>query len=233
MLARPEGRQVRLVPDLEEPLPHFVEAVTVDPMLHELADEHRPLRGIARRRDVGAVMKDDLLAGRQRSRHEAQLDERLHADREQVVENLVGIEERIEQLAALIDQRAHVVRKDAVKPHMLHSEFGMRALELPLPVRTQTKRCVPAADRMLPEMRKWCSGTVKIADECRCHVDQSWSCRAAPDVDARVPPAVLVTDKICKGCPEGHYKKVTTGTKSARRDFRQGRSALLPLAPDL
>ena len=104
--------------------------------------------------------------------HEAQLDERLHADRKQKVEDLVCIEERIEKGVAFADQRAHVVAQQAVKAHMAESKLVVRAPHLRLPVRPQRQRRMAAADGMFPEMRQARSRTGEVATEIRRH-DQS------------------------------------------------------------
>lgn len=55
------------------------------------------------------VTKHRRIAGGQRDRHKRQLGERLHTDRQQIVEDAVEVEERIEQLFVLTDQCPHVV----------------------------------------------------------------------------------------------------------------------------
>ncbi len=134
LFAAAERRQVRFVPDLEEPGSNFLQAIAVHPVLHQLSDQDRPLPVVFGSRDVGVVMKNRLIARGQYCRHEAQLDERFHADGQQEIENLVGVEERIEQGVALTDERSHVVAQDAVEPHMFHAEFVMRLFHLRLPI---------------------------------------------------------------------------------------------------
>jgi hypothetical protein len=102
--AAAERFHVGFVPDFEEPLAHFLQAVAVDPMGCKFGDQRRPLVIILRRADVGAVVENDLAAGRQHGRHEAQFDERRLVDREQEIEDMVGIEERVERLVVLVDE---------------------------------------------------------------------------------------------------------------------------------
>ena len=140
-------------------------------MAHQFADQHRPLRVVSRRRDVGAVVENRLVAGCQRGRHEAQFDERPHADRQQKVEDLIGIEERIEELLALADQRAHVVRQDAMEAHVLHAEVVVRSFQLCSPVGAQAQGCVAAPDRVLPKMRQRRRSSKQVAVELCGHDD--------------------------------------------------------------
>ena len=99
-------------------------------------------------------MKNGLIARGQDGRHEAQFDKGLHADRKQKIENLVGVEKRVEKRVALANQRTHVVAQNAVKANMLHAKLVMRLLQLRLPIGAQGERGVAAADRMFPEMWK-------------------------------------------------------------------------------
>src|SRR5665213_3816022 len=83
--ACPERFEIGFIPHLEKPHADFVDAVTLDPMPYQLADELGPLGVILGRRHISAVMEYGLAAGRERRGHEAQLDERLHPDREKAV----------------------------------------------------------------------------------------------------------------------------------------------------
>src|SRR5476651_699801 len=87
LFAATESVEIRLIPDFKEPLANFDQAIALDPVGDQLADQHRPLRVVLRRSDIGTIMENRLIAGRQDAGHEAQLDERLHADRKQKVED--------------------------------------------------------------------------------------------------------------------------------------------------
>ena len=169
LLAAAERGQIGFVPDFKKPLPHFVDAVPADPVAHQFADQHRPLRVVLRRRDIGAVVEYRLVAGCERGRHEAQFDERPHADRQQKIEDLIGIGERIEEFRALADQRAHVVRQDAMEAHVLHAEVVVRPCQLCAPVGAQAQGRMAAPDRVLPEMRQRRRWPKQAAVEARAH----------------------------------------------------------------
>ena len=160
-----EGVQIRLVPDLEEPLPHLRQAVTLNPMRDELADQQRPVRIVFRRADVGAVVEHRLVPRRQGAGHEAQFDKRPHADRQQKIKNLIGVEERIEQRLAFGGQGAHVIAQQAVKAHMAKAQFMVRAPHLRLPVGAQCDGRVVAADGMFPKVRQRRGRRGKVALE--------------------------------------------------------------------
>lgn len=138
-------------------------------MADQLVDQHRPLREVPGRTHIGAIVKDRLVAGRQRRRHEAQLNERLHANGQQEIKNLVGIEKGIEQLVALVDQRAHVIAENAVKTHVFHAEFVVRTPQLGLPIGAKRQRGVTAADGMFPEVRQRLASSVHTAAENCSH----------------------------------------------------------------
>src|SRR5581483_7728080 len=75
--------EVGFVPDLEIPLRNLVYAVALNQVFCELRDQVIPFRVILRRRDVRVVPEGlQVLAGGQLVRHEAELDERLHAGRQ-------------------------------------------------------------------------------------------------------------------------------------------------------
>src|SRR6185437_11809658 len=86
LLTAAEGGEIGLVPDFEEPLADFGQAVALDPMRDKLADQHRPARVILGWRDVCAIVEYGLGARRQCRRHETELDEWPHADRKQKIE---------------------------------------------------------------------------------------------------------------------------------------------------
>ena len=92
----PERLQIRLVPHLEKPLAHLADAVALLPVLGQRADERGPLRVVLRRRDIATVVKHRRRTRGERGRHEAQLDERPHSDREQKIPDAIRIHEGME-----------------------------------------------------------------------------------------------------------------------------------------
>jgi hypothetical protein len=67
--------------------------------------------------------------------------------------DLIGVEERVEQLVALVHESSHVIAEDVVEADMAKAKLLMALPQLPLPVRAQGQGGVPAPNRMLPEMR--------------------------------------------------------------------------------
>ena len=61
-------------------------------MRDERVDQGRPLFVILGRRHVAAVMEDGLGSGRERRGHETQFDEWSHANRQEKVDDLIGVE---------------------------------------------------------------------------------------------------------------------------------------------
>jgi hypothetical protein len=59
----------------------------------------------------------------------------MHADRNQKIEDLIGVEEGIYKLATLANKGTYTVGEQAVKAHAFEAEFFMATLELPLPIR--------------------------------------------------------------------------------------------------
>ena len=105
----PERFEVGFVPDLEEPLAHFAHAIPVDPVRHETRDECRPLPVVARRRHIPTVLEDGRLARRQGLRHEAELHERLHTNREQEVTDPVRVQEGVKKPSLVPDKRTDII----------------------------------------------------------------------------------------------------------------------------
>ena len=97
-------------------------------------------------------MEDGLVAGRQGRWHEAQLNERLHPDRKKEVADLIGVEERVEQLVLLVHERAHFIAQQPVKAGVAKAEQGAALAQLLLPVSAQRQGSVAAADGVLPEV---------------------------------------------------------------------------------
>lgn len=95
------------------------------------------------------------------------LDERPHVDREQKVEDLIGVEERLHERVAFADQRAHVVGKQAMKPDVQEAQLAPAAGQLALPVGPQAERGVAATDRVLPHVEQRVSLGVERAREAR------------------------------------------------------------------
>ncbi len=148
----PEVMEVGLVPALEEPLAHLARAVAVDPVADELLDQRPPLPVVPGRRDVSLVAEYGVAARGERLGHEGELDEGPHSVGEQEVHVAVGVEELIEELLVLADQRPHQVREDAVEAHVAEAELPVAAGQLGLPVGAQRQWRVAAAHRVLPEM---------------------------------------------------------------------------------
>ena len=123
--ASPERRQIRFVPHLEKPGTDFVDSVSLDPVGYEPGDKLRPLRIVFGWRHIRAVMENCFATGRQRRGHEAQLDKRLHPDRQQEIANLVRVEEREKQVILLVHESSHVVAQDVVETHMAKTELLM------------------------------------------------------------------------------------------------------------
>ena len=92
-------------------------------MRDETAYQIRPLPVVPRWRDIGLVMKNSLLSRSDRAGHKAQLDEWLHADRQQEVEYLIDVKERIEELVVVADESAHLVGKQSVEAHVLKAKL--------------------------------------------------------------------------------------------------------------
>ena len=150
----PEVMQVWLVPHFKEQSPHFFDPVTFNPVLRQLANERRPFRVVLRRRHVAAIAKDGFAARGQGSRHQTQFDKGLHADGQEEVPDLVGIEERIEGIFLVGDERPHVVGEQAMKAQVAKAQLVVATPQLRLAVRAQCHRRMVATDGVLPKVRK-------------------------------------------------------------------------------
>ena len=131
---RPERREVGFVPDFEEPLAHLGDAVALDPVDDQLADEHRPGVVVLGWGDIPPVVENGLVTRGQHLGHEAQLNEGSHPDRQQEIPDAVRIEEGVERLLLVTDQRAHIVREESVEANMSEAELLVAAAELLLPI---------------------------------------------------------------------------------------------------
>src|SRR5690606_8007109 len=151
--------------DLEEPAPHLGRAVPLDPVPREALDELAPRGEVFRRGDVAPVVEDRLVPRRQRRRHHAELDERAHPDLEEKIRDLVGVEERVDGLAGVLDARAEVIVEEAVEADVPDAELVAAAAELGLPVRAERERGVAAPDGVIPDVRERRPGLAEVAVE--------------------------------------------------------------------
>src|SRR6185437_15805695 len=103
---------------------------------------------------VAAIGEDGIVAGGQRSRHEAQLHEGPHADRQQEIHDAVGIKERVEELIAMAYQCADIVAEQTVKANVLKAQFVVTAAKLLLPVSAKGNWSMTTADGVFPDMRQ-------------------------------------------------------------------------------
>jgi len=110
-------------------------------------------------------VEDGRGSGRERGRHEAQFDERPHANRQEEIDDLIGVEERVQELVVVFDDRSDIVRQQPVKPHVAKSQFSVAAAQLLLPVGSERDRRVAAADGVLPAVQKLRSWLRQIARE--------------------------------------------------------------------
>ena len=136
-------------------------------MRDKLLNERAPGVVVSGRRDIGTVMKDRLLAGSQHARHEAEFDERLHADRQKKVPDAIGIVKGIEMSPLVANDRAQVIAEKPVEADVAKAKLLVTAAQLLLPIRPQGERRVTASDTLLPEMRKWLSRCLPIALKAR------------------------------------------------------------------
>ncbi|GAB7545817.1 hypothetical protein CS8_055000 [Cupriavidus sp. 8B] len=70
LVAGPELSQIGFVPDFEQPLGDFGDAIARDPMAYQFMDQQAPLPIIRWRGYVGTIVKYGSRARRQRRRHE-------------------------------------------------------------------------------------------------------------------------------------------------------------------
>jgi hypothetical protein len=127
-------------------------------------------------------MEDGLRSGREGCGHKTQFDERPHANRQEEVDDLVGVEEGVQQLVSVCDDRPDIIRQQPVKAHVTKSQLGLATSKLLLPVGSERDRCVATADGVLPAVQKLSPLLRKIAPEIhRCH---GLSAPSAPKVRA-------------------------------------------------
>ena len=119
-----ERVQVRLVPDLEVPAPHFLDPVALDPVAHRAADQFGPLGVVLGRRAVALPPEDRALFARQIAGAEAELDERADADLQQPVEERVHVLEVVDRLPRLLAVDEHVVVEQAVEADVAEAALG-------------------------------------------------------------------------------------------------------------
>ncbi len=148
---------VGLVPDLEVPLGDFVDAVAVDHVLGEGADEGVPVIPAARRGDVGVVPEDVegvRVEGHLRG-HEAELDKRADALGEHAVVDFVGLGEVVDGVAVLVaGEDSDVVVEDAVEADPAEIGDGFDGAEVAAPGLAEGEDGVAGAEHLLPEMRE-------------------------------------------------------------------------------
>src|SRR6185437_5740278 len=148
--AGPEAIQIRLVPDLEAPALHLRPAETRFEVADEGADQGRPFTVVLWRRAVRGVVEDRLASAREGSRHEADLDEGLHAGAQDRLIDGVDFREIVDGSA--VDLPVDVrVSEDAVKAHVLKADFPVDHAKLRLVWGAQHERAVVRADTILPE----------------------------------------------------------------------------------
>ena len=129
-------------------------AISIYPVSHEALDECRPLPVVARWCHIATVLEDRRPARCQGLGHEAELDERLHPNRQQEVEDAVGVQERVEQPSSSPDERAHIIGKQAVEPYVSEAQRFVTLPELGLPIRPKRQRGMTTAHGVLPAMRQ-------------------------------------------------------------------------------
>jgi hypothetical protein len=98
-------------------------------------------------------MEDGLGSGRERGWHETELDERPHANREEEVDDLIGVEKGRQQPAVVRDKGDDVIGQQSVKPHVAKSQFRVAAAKLLLPVCSECGWRMAAPEGVLPAMR--------------------------------------------------------------------------------
>ena len=154
-LARPEV-DVGLVPDLEVPLPDLIDAVTLDEMPRERADQLCPLLVRLRRvrqRLVPERMR--LLRGGQRRRHEAQLDERPHAVGQHAVVDLIHVRPVVDRLPFLgLAVDAVLVVEDVVEADVAEIGDRLGRAQVLAPALAHREVRPPGAEDLLPEVRE-------------------------------------------------------------------------------
>jgi len=102
---------------------------------------------------VAAPLENRLATRSQHFRHEAEFNEGFHADQQQEVADTVRVEKRVQRLAVVLDQRAQIVREQAVEADVSEAKLVVTTMKLRLPIRAEGKDRVTAADGVLPGMR--------------------------------------------------------------------------------
>ena len=110
-------------------------------------------------------MEDGLGSGRERCGHETQFDERPHANRQEEVDDLIGVEKRVQERVVVFDDRSDIIRQQPVKAHVAKSQFGPAAAKLLLPVGSERDRRMATADGVLPAVQKLSPLLREIAPE--------------------------------------------------------------------
>jgi hypothetical protein len=90
---------------------------------HEPVDQGRPLTVILGGRHVAAITENGLRSGRERCRHETHFDERPHANRQEEVDDLIGVEKGVQELVVVFDDRSDIVRQQPVKAYVAKSQL--------------------------------------------------------------------------------------------------------------
>jgi hypothetical protein len=67
-------------------------------------------------------------------------------DRQQEVDDLIGVEKRVHELVVVSDDRADVIRQQPMKPNVADSQFGMTPAKVSLPVGSERDRRMATAD---------------------------------------------------------------------------------------
>jgi len=167
------GHEVRLVPHLERPLPHLVDAVPLDPVPHGGVDQRDPLAHLLGRAAVRLPPEQRLGLGGELARHEPELHERAGARVEDRVEHLVDIRERVDRLgqrlvraeAAAVVRAVdeHVVVEQAVEAHVPGAQHLDGLAEVRLPVRPQRLVRAASADALVPDvMQRHLGGCLSV-----------------------------------------------------------------------
>ena len=163
-LAGPEA-DVRLVPHLEVPAGYLVDAVTRDQVAGEGGDHRVPLGVVLRRRAVGVIpeLLQLVRVGGQCRRHEAQLDEGLHAVLEQAVVDLVDVGEVVADRAVRVAvHHAHVVVEDAVEADVAEAGSLAHGVQVLAVIVAQRQRGAAGAEHGFPEVRERRAGGLRV-----------------------------------------------------------------------
>jgi len=146
--AGPETTEVRLVPHLEVPAAQFVFAVTFAPVPNQRVDEAVPFLVVRGWRDVGPIEKDRLIAARESTRHEAELDHRPQANlQERVIDAVHQLPVVNDLPLAVTTHRLHLIGEDAMAAQVTEPALTDGAAKLLLKVGAQDRPGVAAAHR--------------------------------------------------------------------------------------